>query len=410
MSTININPTIPDQNTFRRQYDDFLEAREAAVRELLARIESSFRVMPSRPSVKARVKDFGSYFKKYLRLLKAGKAGDVPLITDIIAVRIVCPFLEDLAVVEEILQKLFAVTEIEHKGGDHTFREFGYESIHLLVELTADVVRIAGDPGCSVAEVQIRTILQDAWAEVEHELVYKAEFTPFDAPMKRKLAAVNASLSLADIIFQEIRTYQRQLNGELGKRRESFFKKIEESTDALLFEEEKPAASADSVPPRFTSNESIDELLLNALYAHNKNQFAEAIAFYTRILELKPEEKIASLIYKHRGMAFFARSHYEEALTDFDKSLELDRGSYKSAYYSGIILAVLRKYPDAVEAFNKSLELNPYQPYCFYRRGQVYYHMEDYPQALADCESALALESFDAAGKFRQLLLNKLKM
>jgi putative GTP pyrophosphokinase len=151
-------------------------------------------------------------------------------------------------------------------------------------------------------------------------------------------------------------------------------------------------------------------LLLNALYAHNKNQFAEAIAFYTRILELKPVENIASLIYKHRGMAFFARSHYEEALADFDKSLELDPGSYKSSYYSGIILAVLRKYSEAIEAFNKSLELNPYQPYCFYRRGQVYYHMEDYPQALADCESALALESFEAASKFRQLLLNKLKM
>ena len=26
----------------------------------------------------------------------------------------------------------------------------------------------------------------DAWAEVEHEL-YKAEFTPFDLPLKRKL-------------------------------------------------------------------------------------------------------------------------------------------------------------------------------------------------------------------------------
>jgi putative GTP pyrophosphokinase len=245
---------------------------------------------------------------------------------------------------------------------------------------------------------------------VEHELVYKAEFTPFDDPMKRKLAAVNASLSLADIIFQEIRTYQRQLNGELGKRRASFFKKIEESTDALLFENEQPAAGTDSASLRFASNESIDELLLNALYAHNKNQFAEAIAFYTRILELKPVEKIASLIYKHRAMAFFARSHYEEALADFNRSLELDPGSYKSAYYSGIILAVLRKYPDAVEAFNKSLELNPYQPYCFYRRGQAYYHMEDYPQALADCESALSLESFEAAGKFRQLLLNKLKM
>jgi putative GTP pyrophosphokinase len=401
---------IPDQNTFRRQYDDFLEARRAVVRGLLARIEGNLRAMSSHPSVKARVKDFGSYFKKYLKLLKNTPPGDAICITDIIAIRIVCPFLEDLAAAEEILKKSFEVTEVEHKGGDHTFREFGYESIHLLIKIPADIISFTGNPGCDVVELQIRTILQDAWAEVEHVLVYKAEFTPFDAPMKRKLAAVNASLSLADIIFQEIRSYQRQLNGELGKRRDSFFKKIEESTDALLFEGEKTVEEDESAPPQFSSNESIDELLLNALYAHNKNQFAEAIAFYTRILELKPADNIASIIYKHRGMAFFARSHYEEAIADFDKSLELDPRSYKSAYYSGIVLTVLRRYPEAVESFDRSLKINSYQPYCLYRRGQAYYHLEDYPQALADCEAALALESFEAARKFKQLLLGKLRM
>jgi putative GTP pyrophosphokinase len=228
--------------------------------------------------------------------------------------------------------------------------------------------------------------------------------------MKRKLAAVNASLSLADIIFQEIRTYQRQLNSELGKRRDSFFKKIEESTDALIFED-IPAVDADELPlPQFSTNESIDELLLNALYAHNKNKFDEAIAFYTQILDLQPKADIASLIYKHRGMAFFARSHYNEAITDFVKALELDPGSYKAAYYQGIVSAVLRQYSQSVDAFNRSLEINPYQPYCLYRRGQAFYHLEDYPQALADCEAALALESFEAAEKFRQLLLAKLKM
>jgi putative GTP pyrophosphokinase len=366
------------------------------------------RGLPSRPSIKVRVKDFASYFKKYIRVLKSRSASAA--ITDIIGIRIICPFLEDLAAVEDALKGNFEVTEVERKGGDHTFREFGYESVHLLIKIPGDISSISGPTGCEIAEVQIRTILQDAWAEVEHELVYKAEFTPFDQPMKRKLAAVNASLSLADIIFQEIRTYQRQLNSELGKRRDSFFKKIEESTDALIFEDAPALEDGETPPPQFSSNESIDELLLNALYAHNKNQFDEAIAFYTRILDLEPKADIASLIYKHRGMAFFARSHYHEAVGDFAKALELDGTSYKAPYYQGIVCAVLLQYSQAVDAFNRSLEINPYQPYCLYRRGQVFYHLEDYPQALADCEAALALESFEAAEKFRQLLLTKLKM
>ncbi|MDR0720233.1 MAG: tetratricopeptide repeat protein [Treponema sp.] len=402
--------SVPEQNALRKQYDELLEARKLAVQELQIRIEGFLRSMASHPSVKIRVKDFTSYFKKYIKFLKNGVNPRKSLITDIIGMRIVCPFLEDLAVVEELLKNNFEVIEAERKGGDHTFREFGYESIHLLIKIPKELLDITGPTGCDVAEIQIRTILQDAWAEVEHELVYKAEFTPFDAPMKRKLAAVNASLSLADIIFQEIRTYQRQLNGELGKRRESFFRKIEESTDALLFQEQKPAVQEEDrrrLPP---STESIDELLLNALYAHNKNQFSEAISFYTKIFELNPDETIAALIYKHRGMAFFARSNYEEAVNDFVKSLELDPKSYKSAYYMGIVYAVLRRHYEAVEAFNKSLSINPYQPYCLFRRGQAYYHLEDFPQALADCEAALAMESFESANKFRQLLLSKLKM
>ena len=272
--------------------------------------------------------------------------------------------------------------------------------------------RSTGKP--TAVEIQIRTILQDAWAEVEHELVYKAEFNPFDAPMKRKLAAVNASLSLADIIFQEIRSYQRQLNGELGKRRESFFQKIEESTDALLFTADwspKPESPEAAALPSFSPNSSIDDLLLNALYAHNKNRFDEAIALYSRILELQPNNTISSLIYKHRGMANFARSHYDNAIDDFSHTLALDAKSYKAAYYRGVVRSVLKQYAEAIDDFTKSLAVNPYQSFCLFRRGQAYYHIGDYPQALSDCEASLALEpENETVGKFRELLRGKLRM
>jgi putative GTP pyrophosphokinase len=400
----------PDQKLLRDLYDRRLEIRVLVTKDLEALIEETVGGMPSRPTVKARVKDFASYFKKYIRLLKTTPhPARAPEITDLIGVRIVCPFMEDVAAVEGLIKKNYAVTEVERKGSDYSFKEFGYESLHLLVEIPPGVIKNRGDPHCRVAEIQIRTILQDAWAEVEHELVYKAEFTPFDEPMKRKLAAVNASLSLADIVFQEIRGYQRQLNEELGKRRNSFFKKIEESTDALLFTGEKPPEAGGNLSPDISSN-SIDDLLLNALYAHNKSQFNEAISFYSRILALNPASAISSLIYKHRGMANFARSRYEEAISDFGKSLELDPRSYKAAYYRGVVRSVLQQYAQAVDDFTRALDINPYQPFCLYRRGQARYHLEDYPEALADCEAALALEALEPAQRFRRLLLDKLKM
>jgi len=406
--------SVPDQEALRREYDVSLEGRIGILRDLETALEDLVHSMPSPPGIEGRIKDFPSFFKKYLRLLKGHREDpeEIGEITDIIGIRIICPFLEDIPAVEALIKGRFEVIEVEHKGESRNFREFGYESLHLLLRIPPKMRAEWPSSGCSVAEVQIRTILQDAWAEVEHELVYKAEFTPFDEPMKRKLAAVNANLSLADIIFQEIRTYQRQLNGELGKRRDSFFRKIETDTDAFLFEvPPEDEASDEALPPPSADSGDMDDLLLRALYAHNRGHFDEAIALYSRILELKPVSHIRSIVYKHRGMAHFACSRYEEAIEDFRRALEEDPRAYKAAYYEGVVSSVLRNYPKAIAAFDRSLEINPYQPYCLYRRGQAWYHIEDYPQALADCEAALSLESsFPGAQKLRSLLQNKLKM
>jgi putative GTP pyrophosphokinase len=403
---------LPSQNELRRIYEKDGGIRELYLRELRGLMDQALAALPSRPTVKARVKDFPGFFKKYIKILKASPRSPVPpVITDLVGIRVICPFIEDLEAAERIIRDHFEVVETERKGSGYNFKEFGYESTHLLIKIPPLIVEKCGKSDCTMAEIQIRTILQDAWAEVEHELVYKAEFTPFDDPMKRKLAAVNASLSLADTIFQEIRSYQRQLNGELGKRRDSFFQKIEETSDAFLFDgdqgEKRP------LPEVFpsVSSDSIDDLLLNALYAHNKNRFDEAIDFYSRILEVNPNDTIRSLIYKHRGMANFARSRYREAIDDFSRSLELDGTAYKACYYRGVVKSVLQDYSGAVEDFTTSLEINPYQSFCLFRRGQAWYHMDDYPRALSDCEASLALDPENgSAGKFRELLLDKLKM
>jgi putative GTP pyrophosphokinase len=406
------NKPVPSRKKFQETYDRHTETRIGVTKDLEIRIEEALRHLPSTPTIKSRSKDFTSYFKKYLRVLRQNKGDEKSaVITDLIGLRIICPFIEDISGVQAALQKNFEVLEVDYKGSGHTFREFGYRSTHMLIRIPGDITGKHGVLDVDVAEVQIRTILQDAWAEVEHELVYKAEFTPFGDPIKHKLAAVNATLSLADIIFQEIRNYQRQLNGQMGKRRDSFFKKIEETADAFMFGDPQPEIPLSGVPPfsADTSNVSMDDLLLNALYAHNKNRFSEAITCYSRILEMNPDNSISSLVYKHRGMANFAQSLYEDAIADFTRALEMDPSAYKSAYYRGIVKSVLLQYPEAADDFTYSLEINPYQPFSFYRRSQVYYHLEDYPRALADCEAALSLEpANESFEKLRRMILKKL--
>ena len=395
-----------NKDTFRQNFESSTKARQLVAKELEHLLEQDFSSFASPPTIKIRAKSFASYYKKYISLLKSGMTE--PLITDLVGIRIVCPFLEDLKLVEDVVNRRFEVVELERKGS-FTFKEFGYESTHLLIKIPEDLAK-KYITDCDVAEIQIRTILQDAWAEVEHELFYKADFNPHDTPMKRKLAAVNASLSLADIVFQEIRFYQKQLNSQLDKRRETFYKKVEESTDELIFSGMPVQKEPDSIYVDLDKS-SIDDLLLDALKAHNSSRFEEAIAVYTRILELQPDETIRSIIYKHRGMANFAQSKYSEAISDFTDAFNLNAKAYKVVYYRGVVQSVLNRHQEAIDDFTLSLELNPFQAFCLFRRGQAYYHIGDYPQVLADCEASLAMEpNNEASQKFRNLLQNKLKM
>jgi putative GTP pyrophosphokinase len=408
----------PDQNRLRDEYTQYSEIRQLSVNDLKERIEQTLSAIDSNPVVSGRIKNFKSFYNKYLRFLKAGEKK--PKITDLLGIRIICPFIEDLSASENLIRNNFDIVETERKG-HYTFKEFGYESTHILIKIPQSIIEERGEPGTDIAEIQIRTILQDAWAEVEHEIVYKTEFSPFDEPMKRKLAAVNANLSLADIIFQEIRSYQRKYTREIERRRESFYQKIEEATDELLFmkdqniknkpENLKPESFDKSDLSFDKNNVSIDDLLVNALSAHNKNQFNEAIEQYSKILKLKPNNMICSIIYKHRGMAYFACSQYNEAIDDFNQSLKLDSKSYKAAYYRGVVHSVMKQYSSAIDDYTLSLSLNPYQSFCLFRRAQAFYHIGDFPQGLADCENSLSLEPGNkSAVKFKDILMDKLRM
>lgn len=406
---------IPDRGALKLSYEE----RKPGYARLLAAMEARLRIALEKdslfPIIKGRIKSFDSWYAKRIRILRNARiSGRQPIpITDTVALRVVCPFLGDLKLAESSICSSFKVVEVERKGSDRSFREFGYESIHLLVELPIDLREEARGFDAPAVEVQLRTILQEAWAEVEHELVYKAEFTPFDEPMKRKLAALNANLSLSDIIFQEILDYQRRLTSELEKRRASFYGKIEDAMDrpldaALSAERSVDRRSSGSDRPR---SSSMDDLLLSALSAHNREDFEGAARIYSEILALNPGRDIASVVYKHRGMAFFSQSLYSEAIRDFDAGLELDPNDHKSAYYRGVVKSVLQDFVGAVADFDIALRIHPYHFFSMYRRAMAYWHLGDYAQALADSEAALKLEpENEQAARLKELSLQRMKM
>ena len=326
---------LPNKKEIELRY----EAYRPAFNEILDKVTASLKKnlhLSSNPTYKNRIKSFNSYYKKILRqkAKESGESKELVTLTDMIGIRVICPFVEDLAEVERQVSEIYDVKEIEKKGAEQSFREFGYESVHILIAVPEDCRPVEHTevvlPENLVCEIQVRTILQDAWAEVEHELIYKSEFNPFDKPLRRKLASINASLTLADIIFQEIRDYQKKLQNELGTRRNTFYEKADDySMEVLEMNKESSSKASESpVESPFTKG-SIDDLVLQALHEHNVGNFEKAVSIYTQIIGSKPvpPDVVLSVIYKHRGMAYFAQNIYENALEDFTKSFEYDHKS-----------------------------------------------------------------------------------
>src|SRR5574344_1079052 len=394
-------------------------AYEPLLEEILTNIEKKLKStikLTSMPTYKSRIKSFPSYYKKLLRQKpdEAMETDHLVTLTDMMGIRVICSFLEDLDDVEQQIKAIFTIKEIERKGADQTFKEFGYESVHILIDIPKECLPIDYGkngivlPEGTVCEIQIRTILQDAWAEVEHELVYKSEFNPFDKPLRRKLASMNASLTLADIIFQEIRDYQKKLQGELECRRNTFYEKADDITaEELGVKQESDQEEYIAEDDKQSEHATIDDMVLEALHAHNTGKLDKAVEIYTKIVESQPTPNatVLGVILKHRGMAYFAENKYDEALADFKKSAEFDQKAFRSLYYEGIVYSVMNKDKDAVACFDKSLEIDSFQSHVYYRRALAYFNLGEYKQSLADLDNAAKLGLVDDDCK---ILRNKL--
>lgn len=385
---------LPNKVALKKDYDSYVPHLNVLIMRIEEFLRSAVKIN-SAPTYKYRVKSFKSYYAKLLKYPPKSEVEDIPVLSDIIGMRIICAFLQDLKDVEAILHNNFTILEIERKGANLEFKEFGYESIHVLLEIPKEFKVGLVLPKKLIFEIQLRTILQDAWAEVEHELIYKAEFSPSDLHLRRKLASINASLSLADIIFQEIRDYQNKLNIELDKRRECFYNLADAHTADVLPNEKNTNLQEESANKNddigIKPLETIDDLLLQALEAHNNNNFEKAEKTYSKIIAQNPNEIILSVIYKHRGMAYFAQGNYESACNDFMKSCKSNPANFRSYYYVGIALTLLHKDEQAIEYFSESLNINKFQAHVYFRRALSYFRLNMYTEALEDLDVACSL-------------------
>ena len=150
-----------------------------------------------------RIKTKDSALEKLNR--KSTKYNFISEFTDVVGFRVICYFSEQVNAVAEILGKVLDVdyeNSIDKRAAIAP-TQFGYISLHFICSLPKD--KGYSDELCKVKfEIQMRSILQHAWAEIEHDLGYKSEFA-IPTKMRREFSRVAGLLEIADECFDNIR-------------------------------------------------------------------------------------------------------------------------------------------------------------------------------------------------------------
>lgn len=157
--------------------------------------------------VVARIKSWPSLKAKARKRTAGGK----PLypepwqnIHDLIGVRITTFHSTEIPVAINVLGQSFEVLRSVDKAAETKVAgDFGYGSHHLVLRVEEDSDELEDYRGM-VFEVQVRTVLQHAWAEFEHDIRYKSGTDHLDPQVDRAFTLAAGLIELADQQFDQI--------------------------------------------------------------------------------------------------------------------------------------------------------------------------------------------------------------
>lgn len=196
------------ENTYRskrNQYEGFAARIAGLVDELL-----QSRSIPT-AQIEHRAKAIESFVSK---CQKKSYADPLTEIRDLAGVRVVTYYHDDVQKAADLFRVEFDV-DAQHsldKLTELDVDEFGYRSLHLVCRLAAsrrELIEWAKYDGLWV-EIQVRSVLQHAWASISHKIDYKSAA---QAPqgLRRGLFRLSALLELADEQFAFLRDHTAEL-------------------------------------------------------------------------------------------------------------------------------------------------------------------------------------------------------
>jgi ppGpp synthetase/RelA/SpoT-type nucleotidyltranferase len=167
-------------------------------------------------SVASRTKGLPSFLKKATSTKYKNPTEEI---FDISASRIICPVNSDILKIVDLVNQSFKIIP-EHtvdKGEDLGIDLLGYQSRHFVCEFTSERCALPEFADYSEIrfEIQVRTIIQHAWAEFNHDRNYKFSGL-LPVPLRRRINILSGVLELVDREFNtlsdEIDRYRHEVS------------------------------------------------------------------------------------------------------------------------------------------------------------------------------------------------------
>ena len=157
-------------------------------------------------SIEHRVKEEDSLAGKLIR--KGHKYADLYSLTDLVGIRVITFYTDDVDKVAAIVKRAFDVDwkESVDKRKLHELDSFGYNSLHYICRLPKRVVDDPKMPELNTIrfEVQMRTALQHVWSTIEHDTGYKGD-VKIPREYVRQFSRLAGVLELIDDEFSRMR-------------------------------------------------------------------------------------------------------------------------------------------------------------------------------------------------------------
>lgn len=163
--------------------------------------------------VQSRPKSIVSFAEKAWR--KRHKYADpVHQLTDLCGARVICRTRSEVEAISEFIRGNLDIDSENSLDCSDRLKptEFGYRSVHYIVNLRSDRSdaygldipgKVLKDLSLMTAEIQVRTVVEHAYADFAHDLTYKGAFE-LPSSWERELASVAAALEEADQTFSRI--------------------------------------------------------------------------------------------------------------------------------------------------------------------------------------------------------------